>query len=513
MENENNICCVKDQILMELGQSQKALSVQELHNLVEKSRRGISYHAIHKAAKNLLKAGVVERQGKGYVLSKTWVEKVANYLEHVHHAYLYKKPIHLPGLKEFKEEADTRIFIFDNLEEADAYRKQLQWEYLVSKGAKEPYCAMNWHLRSSLFSSERALNIMSMATKTQSKAFMIVAGSTPIDEWCADYYRNQFVRVQTAIPCAPACDVMVLGDTVVQLYLPLELKKYIESIYLSARNVSDINIPEFYKRAYRGKHDIKLVVIKNPEIARQLRQQIMSNFGYDKIAFFDVNGTLVNGFLTKLFAEHLTVNGKFDKKKWEEIALMRAAEKSGDVLHDRYVSRVIDLYAEGLKGQSVEEIQTLAHKFVEEGRVPLFKPSRRVFNWVNSYYKTVAVTKTPEELMEAVRAVFAFDDLIASQLEVKNGKYTGKIKRRLDSRTEKDKAMKAWLNESKANLEGSVAFGNLHHDFAFLELVKKPFLIGNPDPKTALIAKRRGWPVFNESTDAYDIIEAIRSGR
>ena len=54
---------VKELLLLELGQSQKALNVQELHNLIEKSRHGISYHAIHKAAKNLLKAGVVERQG------------------------------------------------------------------------------------------------------------------------------------------------------------------------------------------------------------------------------------------------------------------------------------------------------------------------------------------------------------------------------------------------------------------------------------------------------------------
>ena len=74
MENENNSYCVKELLLLELGQSQKALTVQELHGLIEKMRHGISYHAIHKAAKNLVKAGVLERREKGYALSKTWME-------------------------------------------------------------------------------------------------------------------------------------------------------------------------------------------------------------------------------------------------------------------------------------------------------------------------------------------------------------------------------------------------------------------------------------------------------
>jgi len=506
---ENNKCCVKEQLMLELGQSQKALNVQELHTRIEKIRRGISYHAVHKAAKNLLKAGVVERQDKGYVLSKMWLEKASTYLESIRHNYLYDRPIKLPGMKEFKEEDDTRIFVFENLEEADTYRKQLQWEYLVSKGAKQPFCAMSCHLRSPLFASERALNIMNMATKARSKAFMIVAGNTPIDEWCADYYRNQFVHVQAGVQCAQACDTMVLGDTVVQLYLPFELKQYIESVYLSSQNVSDINIPEFYKRVYREMHDIKLVLIKNPEIAQQLQQQIMKNFDFDKVAFFDVNGTLVDSFLPRIFAEYLAFNDKFDKEKWHQMQMMRTAEKQGTVAHDRYISKTLQLYAEGLKGQSVEEIKTMANKFVEEGRIPLFGTSRRLFNWVSSHYKTIAITKTPEEIMEALQGVFAFDDVLAAQLEVKDGKYTGKMKRTLASKADKTKAFKEWLSKTQTNLDGSIGFGNLSHDFSFLEQVTKPVLVGNPDAESIRVAKRRRWLVFNESSDARDIIKAL----
>jgi HAD superfamily phosphoserine phosphatase-like hydrolase len=277
--------------------------------------------------------------------------------------------------------------------------------------------------------------------------------------------------------------------------------------------VSDINIPEFYRRVYRELHDVKLVLIKNPDIAQQLRQQIMKHFDFDKFAFFDINGTLVDSFLVRIFAEYLTFNGKFEKEKWHEIQMTRAAEKKGAIAHDRYIAKTLELYAKGLKGRTVEEIRALAHNFVEEGRIPLFGTSRRLFNWVGSHYRTVAVTKTTEEIMEALHGVFAFDDVICSQLEVKDGKYTGKIKRTLVSKADKTKAFKGWLKKTQPKLDGSIGFGNLSHDFCFLEQVTTPVLLGNSDKQSIRVAKRRGWLVFSEADGANDVIGALKKRR
>jgi len=498
---------VKEQIFLELGKV-KALNMTELHALVTKVRPGISYHAVYKALKNLVRHGVVEKNEDGYSISNKWVERVSAFFETAKRNYVYTKPIYLPGIKGFKESGETRIFIFENLEEAEKYRKQLQWEYLIS-GSKEPYCAMSGHLRSPLFSSERALNIMSMATKAKSKAFMLVAGDTQVDEWCADYYRNEFVRVQTGIKCTESCDTMILGDTVIQLYLPSDLREMIDAMYASVSEVSNLDVHQFYKKVYKELQDIKLVVIENPEIAHQLRAQIMAHFKFEKVAFFDVNGTLVNGFLAKIFAEYLSFNDKFDKKKLEQMVMLNTADKKGEITHDYLSDKVIRLYAEGLKGRAVEEIRDMARRFVDEGRVPLFRLSKRVFEWVNSYYRTIAITKAPEEIIEALKPIFAFDDIIASHLEVRDGKYTGKIKQTLNTKSEKAEAFEVWMNKTKCSLKGSLGFGNLYNDFSFLEQVEKPMLFGNPDLKSTQLAKKRGWPVFTESSDAHDVTKAI----
>ena len=180
---------VKDHVVLAIAR-EWPLTAQQLYERIIKERSDIGYHAVHKCCQQLLKSGVTKREEKGYLISSAWLEKVSAIVDTLKRSYVYNKPLFLPSMKDLSQEGDTRTFTFDNLAEADNYRKRMQWEYLVLDGAKHPYCAMSRHLRSPLFASERSLNIMSMATKAKSNAFIMCAGSTVIDEWCADYYRN-----------------------------------------------------------------------------------------------------------------------------------------------------------------------------------------------------------------------------------------------------------------------------------------------------------------------------------
>ncbi|MEM7815059.1 MAG: haloacid dehalogenase-like hydrolase [Candidatus Aenigmatarchaeota archaeon] len=496
----------KDLIIRALA-TEWPLSVQQLYQRTLKHRPSISYHAVHKACRQLAARGVLKREGKAYVLSDDWLGRLCEFADKVKAGYAGKTTIMLLRLKDFHE-GDSRSFTFENLEEAENYRKRLQWEYLVAEGKKEPYCGMSRHLRSPLFASERSLNIMNMATKTKSEAFMLVAGDEPIDRWCADYYRNRFVRVQTGVPCAETCDTMVLGDVVVQLHLPETLRTKLELLYLNTKNVAELSVADLYNSVYKQPADVKISVMRNSEIARQLRERIMSHFKFSEFAVFSVNGTLVDEFLVKIFAEYLALNGKFDKKAWQEIEILGTAHKKGSITYDRYVAKVVELYADGLKGQMVEDVKALARSFVEEGRVPVFGRSKRLFNWTNSYYRTLAITKNTEEITEALKDIFAFDDVLASQLEIKNGRYTGKVKRSLASGEAKLKAFREWLKGTGMSLKGSVGFGNLADDFLFLEQVERPILL-SAEPKCVAFARKRKWLVFDQRTDAVRIIDEL----
>jgi phosphoserine phosphatase len=487
---------VKDIVLLSLTK-EWPLSVQQLYDRVLKERPGISYHAAHKACQQLLKGGVLKKEKNNYSIATEWLEKVSTIIDGIKRSYLYNKPFFLPGLKDLRQEGETQTFVFENLAEAETYRKRLQWEYLATSGGKAPYCAISKHLRSPLFASERALNIMNMATRAKSKAFILCSGSTVVDEWCADYYRNQFVRVQTGADCAYTCDTAVLGDIVIQLYLPEQLGAYIDCVYRSVGDIGQINIPEFYRNVYQKKADIKLVVTKNSGIAGQLRQQIVDYFDMKNLAIFDINDTLVEGFLVKDFAEYCHMRGRFNAQSLEAIHVLDAAYKKGELSFTKSSTQILENYAQGVKGQKYDAIAGLAHDFVAEGRVSFFHYSKSLFNMVNSYRWTLGFTKVPQEIVEALRLILPFDEILATRLETRSGIFTGRLEENLASEGAKEAALKGWLRGWKHGVEGSLGFGDSRHDIAFLDRVSLPVAL-NPKPHLRSYAKRKRWLVFDK---------------
>jgi hypothetical protein len=56
------------------------LSLKALHYLVSrKYALGVSYQAVHKAAKELIEVSVIEKNGRGYCLNKQWILQVKSF--------------------------------------------------------------------------------------------------------------------------------------------------------------------------------------------------------------------------------------------------------------------------------------------------------------------------------------------------------------------------------------------------------------------------------------------------
>ncbi|MEM2916614.1 MAG: hypothetical protein QXT19_04630, partial [Candidatus Woesearchaeota archaeon] len=129
-----------------------------------------------------------------------------------------------------------------------------------------------------LIHSERSLRLLNSIRAVNGKVFLAVRGNTAIDTWCADYYRNDNILVKTGVQCAEKCDVFVIGDRIVQIYAPEEIQKKLDEIYASARKTSDIKIPEIYEKVYKKKAKVRVVITQNPELAEQVRKQIVDYF-------------------------------------------------------------------------------------------------------------------------------------------------------------------------------------------------------------------------------------------
>ena len=470
------------------------LNVRKLHTKVEVYRPGVSYHAVHKVVQQLLEDGVLKQEKAGYMLNVDWLSAIIELITSVKSRHSSKNSLDLPKLSQLHE-GESRTFTFENLVEADKYRKQLQWEYLTGD-AQFPYCATALHLRTPVVKSEAAMDTLSKASISDTDCYIAVEGDTPVDEWCADYYNNTNVRVQTAAKHGSKCEIMVIGDAFTQLHLPEHILKKMEEMYTRAKDLSELNISEFYREIYQAPSQIKFTVSRNADIANQLRRQILAHFETNKFAFCDIENTLVDGRFIIEAIGHLNKNNLFNEKGNELLKAMQLFAR-GKTDRSKFVPLALKMYASAIKGQSAKAVQKALNEFCEEhGHRFIFKHASRAFSTLRAKRRVVAITAFPEEIVLALRSKLAFDGALCTQLEITNGKYTGRITKNLGIPGAKREEFEAWLKKTGRNLEGSVGLGDSVDDIGFLERTSFPIAV-NPDAQLAKVARCNKWFVFD----------------
>lgn len=71
---------VKDSIILILAE-ERSLEAREIHSSVKKHKLDVSYQAIHKELKKLLKNGILQNEHKSYSLDKNWIRDLKRFVE------------------------------------------------------------------------------------------------------------------------------------------------------------------------------------------------------------------------------------------------------------------------------------------------------------------------------------------------------------------------------------------------------------------------------------------------
>ncbi len=265
---------IKDLIISTLA-ANSPLTTKQLHaQLKKKHAISVTYQAIHKAVNSLVLQGVLINKNRTYTINPNWVSNLSSLIEQ-----LKRNSAKYSGIVESKQEGQTQTLTFSSFEKAQEFKKELQKEFFEQKHATQPiYAGEDRHLTSPLIYSEKSLRLLNLVAQAKAKCYIIVRGGTIIDEWCANYYRNENIGVKTGINCAERCDVVVLGNKIVQIYLPQEILQKLDEMYNSAKKISDISVPELYKEVYKKKVKVKVVITNNPELAEHVRERVVGGF-------------------------------------------------------------------------------------------------------------------------------------------------------------------------------------------------------------------------------------------
>jgi HAD superfamily hydrolase (TIGR01490 family) len=210
-----------------------------------------------------------------------------------------------------------------------------------------------------------------------------------------------------------------------------------------------------------------------------------------KAAFFDIDGTLIKGNLFCAFPDYLSRKGFFDKTANQRIQELWHLYKKGKVTYHYISIRIPDLYGVGIKGKKQSEILEFASAFMRTYN-DLFPYSTSLVYLMNkNNFFTIAVSGAPIEVVSNLKSM-AFKKIYGTEIHIRNGIYTGKVKRNLIISEEKRKLLASLIKKYKIDLKKSFAFGDTEQDLPMLSRVGNPIPL-NPNPLLRKHAVKRGW--------------------
>jgi HAD superfamily hydrolase (TIGR01490 family) len=209
------------------------------------------------------------------------------------------------------------------------------------------------------------------------------------------------------------------------------------------------------------------------------------------LALFDLDNTLLSGDTDFEWLAFLVEEGLLSTSAQEENAEMDRRYRSGEAGPLEYVRFYLRFYPP----HGIATLLAWRARFFEERIRPRMLPAAREL--LSSHKKDLVaiVTATNRFLTEPIAAAFGVEQLIATEPQIANGRFTGDIAGVPCMREGKIERVEAWLaarGKTLADFGESWFYGDSINDLPLLERVTHPVAV-DADPKLEKIARQRGW--------------------
>jgi len=213
------------------------------------------------------------------------------------------------------------------------------------------------------------------------------------------------------------------------------------------------------------------------------------------LALFDLDNTLLADDSDFLWGCFLVDNGLVDKATYD------AANQR---FYDEYKKGTLDIFEflafslKPLTQFSREKLNELHQAFMQKHIIPAMtekgKAQIQLHREKGDY--TLIITATNSFVTGPIAKAFKVDELIATEPEIIDGKYTGKVAGTPCFQEGKITRLKQWLENTSHDLENSTFYSDSHNDLALLELVENPVAV-DPDQQLLTTARKQNWPVIS----------------
>lgn len=211
-----------------------------------------------------------------------------------------------------------------------------------------------------------------------------------------------------------------------------------------------------------------------------------------KIALFDLDGTLVRGYISSSFVYHLCSKNIFSKSEILKVDDLRNAYLAKNISYDELVERWAIVWARGIGGRSFSEVMDEAIDFIKNSLHMFYEEGQKLMSLMkDNGFKTYIVSSAMHEIVKPSADFLRMDGYFSTEAEVKEGFYTGKILTDIHALDGKKRTISKLLEKFEIK-QVDFAFGDSIADVGMLEKARIPVAI-NADERLKEVARHRGW--------------------
>lgn len=213
------------------------------------------------------------------------------------------------------------------------------------------------------------------------------------------------------------------------------------------------------------------------------------------LAIFDLDNTLLAGDSDYLWGQFLSDQGLVDADHYERENLRFYQEYKEGRLD---IMKFMAFSLKPLSEHPLAELNQWHQQFMQQVINPLI--TERAQALVDRHRQQgdtlLVITATNAFVTRPIVERFGIPNLIATDPEMVDGRYTGRVAGTPSFQHGKVERLHQWLAQHGGDLEDSWFYSDSRNDIPLLELVSHPVAV-DPDETLASRAEQHGWPIMH----------------
>lgn len=212
------------------------------------------------------------------------------------------------------------------------------------------------------------------------------------------------------------------------------------------------------------------------------------------LAIFDLDNTLLAGDSDYLWGRFLLEKGLVDQAYDEKNKNYYRQYEAGDLNIYEFLEFQLGFLAQ----HTTQQLITWRSQYLEEKIQPIIL--QKALELINRHKEKqdtlLIITATNNFITRPIADMLNVENLLATEAEIKNERYTGNVKGVPCFQQGKITRLNSWLENHQLTLEGSFFYSDSHNDIPLLETVDFPCAV-NPDSTLKQVAESNHWPILD----------------